>query len=41
LAELHFLKEENFDFFEDTKNGPTIMTLPPPSHHNDVCCGLA
>jgi len=26
LAELHFLKRKIFSFFDDTKNGPTIVT---------------
>jgi len=29
-----FLKEENFSFFEDTKNDPRIIKLLPLNHRN-------
>jgi len=28
-------QEENFSFFEDSKNGPTITTLLPLNHRLD------
>jgi len=37
-TELHFLKTKNVSFFEDTKNGPTIITLLPLNHHIDSRC---
>jgi len=30
-----FLKEENFSFFKDTKNGPRIIKLLPLNARND------
>jgi len=30
-----FFKEENFSFFEDTKNSSRIIKLPPLNHRSD------
>jgi len=37
-TELHFLKTKNVSFFEDTKNGPTIITLLLLNHRIDFRC---
>jgi len=37
-TELYFIKTKNVSFFEDTKNGPTIITLLPLNHHIDFRC---
>jgi len=29
------LKCKNFSFFQDTKNGPTVITFLPLNHHID------
>jgi len=37
-TELYCLKAKNVSFFEDTKNGPIIMTLLLLNHRIDVRC---
>jgi len=38
ISRTPFLKEENLQFFEDTKNGPTTITLLPLNHLIDSRC---
>jgi len=40
IARTQFLKRKTFNFFEDTKNGPTVTTLLSLNHPIDLRCDL-
>ena len=35
IGQIPFFQEENFSFFDDSKNGPTLITLLPINHRID------